>query len=315
MKKALHRLSLAALCAGLGVFLGGCPQPDTCPLCETLVHDGLQREYASHFPPQYDGKTLMPLMVAIHGAAGTPQSIRELSGFDEIADREGFVVVYPEGINKQWNDGRGVSLGAYPITTVDDVGFISELVDSFVSRYAIDPARVYVVGESNGGMMVQRLACELTDRFAAVASVIGTIPKPIATTAKPMAPISMLMIDSMADPMVPWEGGDVKIGFIYLGSTLSVRDSIGFWVENNQCVSTPQSVLLPDKDPRDGTRVWREVFGGGMEETEVVLYRILGAGHSWPGGLIPQDGLAPNKVCQDINASEVIWDFFKGKSR
>jgi polyhydroxybutyrate depolymerase len=315
MESVLRRAHVWIVLVGVAFVGLGCPQQEPCPDCATLVHDGLLRHYLAHFPPSYDSATLLPLVIVLHGADGTPQLIRDMTGFDDIADREQFVVVYPEGIDKQWNDGRGVSLGTFPITAIDDVGFISELVDTLISSRAINPLRVYVVGESNGGMLAQRLAFEFTDKFAAVASVIASIPNKVASTYVPKAPVSMLMINSVNDPIVPWNGGDVRIGIFHLGSVLSVQDAMAFWGNNNACPTAPVEVQLPDRDPADGTRVWLETSAHGTDNTEVVLYRIDGAGHSWPGGLIPQDGQAPNNVCNDINASEVVWNFFKGKSR
>jgi len=198
---------------------------------------------------------------------------------------------------------------------VDDAGFIIDLVDSFVERYAIDPGRVYIVGESNGAMMAQRLAFEHTDKFAAAASVIGAIPKNLLDGPQPSTSIPMLFINSENDPIVPWGGGDVRIAFFYLGNTLSIRDSIAFWVKNNGAATKPVVTPAPDLDPKDGTRVWRESYARGNDDIEVQLYRIRGAGHSWPSGLIAQDGLPPNRVCKDINASEVIWGFFRSKAR
>jgi len=282
---------------------------------DSIIFAGLERTYRIYMPPSYDKSTPLPLLIALHGGGGSGEKMEELTlgGFNRLSDQEGFIVVYPDGIEKHWNDGReNVKYRAHR-EKIDDVGFISALIDHLVKQYNIDIKRVYVTGISNGAMMSFRLGCELSEKIAAIAPVSGAMPKDLVCS--PLRPVSVLVISNKEDPMVPWEGGEIRFGRQRFGEVLSVEESVRLWVHHNQCSSSPANLLEPDKDPQDGTRVRREEYGQGKEGTEVVLYAIEGGGHTWPGGQQYLPAWIIGKTSRDIDANEVIWNFFKRHAR
>jgi polyhydroxybutyrate depolymerase len=256
----------------------------------------------------------MPLVFLLHGGGGTGEGMGELTmgGFNRLADRESFIVVYPNGIEKHWNDGRGLQAYRAHRENIDDVGFISALIEHLIRTLNVDPNRIYAVGISNGGQFSQRLACELSDRIAAIGVVAIQLPEHLPSSCAPKRPVSVLMMPGTEDPLVPWEGGE--IGFRRgrkFGKVLSVPESMRFWAKQNQCPESPLITHESDRDPKDGTRVRREAYVPCGEGAEVVLYAIEGGGHTWPGG----DQYLPagiiGRTSRDIDANEVIWDFFK----
>lgn len=276
----------------------------------SIVCGGLERTYSVHISSSYDQSRPTPLVIVLHGGGGTGQGMPKLTGFNAVADKENFVIVYPDGFEKHWNDGRGVQWQAQ-VENVDDVSFISALIDRLSDELNINARRVYVTGISNGGMMSHRLGCELSQRIAAISPVASNIPVNMASVWAPSRPVPVLIINGTDDPLVPWAGGDIHFGKIKLGEVLSVADTVKFWVEKDQCSSSPAVTQLPGKDPSDGTEVLKEIYGGCRDGVEVVLYAIEGGGHTWPGGLqyLPESVIG--RTSREFNASEVIWQFFK----
>ncbi|MBM4277175.1 MAG: phospholipase [Deltaproteobacteria bacterium] len=275
---------------------------------------GLERTYQLYPPSSYDSSRSLPLVILLHGGGGTGEGMEKLTmgGFNRLADREGFIVVYPDGIEKHWNDGRGLQAYRAHRENIDDVGLISALIEHFIRTLNVDPNRIYAAGISNGGQFSQRLACELSDRIAAIGVVAAQLPEHLPSSCALKKPVSVLMMPGTEDPLVAWEGGE--IGFRRgrkFGRVLSVRESIDFWVEQNRCPGSPVVTYGPDRDPKDGTRVRRQAYGPCGEGAEVVLYAIEGGGHTWPGG----DQYLPagiiGRTSRDIDANEVIWNFFK----
>jgi polyhydroxybutyrate depolymerase len=276
----------------------------------SIFSGGLQRTYNVHVGSSYDKTRPTPLLIVLHGGGGTGQGMVKLTGFNAVADRESLIIVYPDGFEKHWNDGRGVQWQAQ-IENVDDVGFISALIDHLSDELNIDAKRVYVTGISNGGMMSHRLGCELSQKITAIAPVASNIPVNMASIWAPSRPVSVLIINGTEDPLVPWAGGEIRLGRNTFGIVLSVSDTVKFWVGKDQCSPSPTITQLSDKDPSDGTTVRKEVYGGCENGAEVVLYAVEGGGHTWPGGLqyLPESIIG--RTSRDFDASEVIWQFFK----
>lgn len=279
---------------------------------QTLQVGGLQRTFLVHVPRSYDGKTAMPVLFALHGGRATGRGMNTLTGFNGLAEEKGFIVVYPDGVDKFWNDGRATAKHK----EVDDVGFISALIDHLGQTYNVDRRRVFVTGISNGALMSMHLACDLSEKIAAIASVAGAIPVDIAPQCKPHHPMPVLMIHGTSDPIVPYTGGEIFAfgGRAQGGRVLSVKETAVKWAAHNKCATTSQRTELPDTDQRDGTRVNREVFSGCQQNAEVIVYTIVDGGHTWPGGpqYLPERIIG--KTTRDINGSEIIWDFFSSKS-
>lgn len=260
-------------------------------------HDGLTRRCLVYVPASV-GARKVPLVLVLHGGFGDALTAREMSRMDAVADREGFVVAYPEGIDGHWNDGREDQRGL-GTADADDVGFLRKLVDVLERRFEVDPERVYASGMSNGSMMCHRLAVEASDVFAAFMTVAGTAPRSVLEGTPPR-PVPMLIVHGTEDPLCDWDGDE---------QVASVAETVAEWVARNRC-RTETTTRLPNVDPRDGTRVIRTVHDGGR--APVVLLEVRGGGHSWPGGAeprLPSSGV----VSRDVSASEEGWAFFADK--
>ena len=287
----------------------------------SFIHGGLKRTFKIHTPSFYDTSAPLPLVIALHGRGGNGESMILVTrkGFNKLADKEKFIVVYPDGIELNWNDGRmdEEANDRAHRENIDDVGFISALIDSMITNYNIDPKRVYITGISNGAIMSYRLACEISDKITAIAPVDGNIPYLVFDGCSPSETVSVLAINNLNDPLVPFEGGEIYGHFhrVKLGKVLSVNESIGFWVNRNNCSVNPVVTEEPDRDPDDGTRVTRLQYVNDFDGTEVILYAVDGGGHTWPGGFQYLPAWIIGKTSRDIDANEVIWSFFKTHSR
>ena len=277
------------------------------PVSETLKSGGDIRNYWLVRPEGLEKTKPAPLLMVLHGSAGSGEDMMTVTqrGFERLADKEKFVVVYPDALERRWNDQGG---------TVDDVGFLLAIVDKLVADGLVDKNRIYVAGISNGGMMAQRLACEQADRIAGIATVAGGLPEPLQATCKPARALPVLVIHGTEDPIVPWSGGAVA-GFEDFGKVLSARETAKFWAANNRCGDGGVIAAEPDRDPKDGTRVKMEVFASCPAGAAVKLAAVEGGGHTWPGGYqyLPERFIG--RTSQDVDANMLIWDFFKGGVR
>jgi amidase len=272
---------------------------------ETLQHDGLTRTYSLYIPEAYTGDTPWPLVVNMHGRYLTAADQIAFSGMNAVADTEEFLVVYPQGVGTPtgWNNLEEPE-GA------DDVGFTGAMLDELEAIYSIDSSRVYATGLSNGGGMSNLLGSRLSDRIAAVASVAGPF---IVTTPRPLPALHM---HGTADAIAPYDGGPIGIPGLNIIFP-AVDDVIDAWRENNHSTGDPIVEHFPDVDPNDSSTVQlfkyedgaHYLTSSGDEQTaEVLLYRIEGGGHNWPGGPPFDPPFSP--VNRDINASQEIWNFF-----
>jgi polyhydroxybutyrate depolymerase len=285
--RRLARLSLTAAAIAAVWFLGSRWQKRLPPgsIARKLSHGGLERSYLLH-PGSARSKTALVLL--LHGAGGYGGGIQRRSGFDEVAERAGVVVAYPDAIAAVWHDGWWNS-------SSDDVAFLTALADSLVNEFAIDPTRVYVAGFSNGAGMAHRLACE-SNRFAAIAAVSGNLSSSTASGCSNSQAVSVLDLHGSDDPVVPYD--------------VQLTRTLAHWLTHDECAEPGEIIELPDADPDDGTRVRVQSHARCRAGTEVALYTIEGGGHTWPG----QDFewfrfRRPGKISRDIDASQVILDF------
>lgn len=280
----------------------------------SFEHDGLQRSYRLIVPASYEPGQPAPLVLALHGGGGTGLQMCTLQGgIQELAEEERFLVVCPDAVENHWNDGRANQRYRSQAEDLDDVGFLLALIDRLSAEYSLDPARTYVTGASNGGMMTHRMACEASDRFAAAAIVIAN--KPARIDCSPARPISILVMNGTEDPLMPYQGGQVHFYQQQLGEVLSTDETVSLWAELNDCAPPPHSELLPDRAPFDGTRVRLVTHADCTEATQVLLYSIEGGGHTWPGGAQYAPRLVIGRVSRDLAANQVIWDFFASSTR
>jgi len=308
-------LACLMICAGCNATAAKNGHPDANPeqeFTKTLPYEGIERTYHIHLPPDFSKDKPAPLVLALHGGGGTGLKFDQGTSqgtLSAAADKRGVVLVFPEGINKQWCDGRTEMLKTE--RACDDVGFISKIIDVMVKDFGVDPKRVYATGISNGGFMSVRLAMDLSDKIVAVAPVTAQLSNALKDKI-PKLPVSIMIVNGTKDPLVPFDGGDIRLFWFSRsrGEILSTASSIEHFVRHNACDTTPQRIKLQDKDPDDGTTVEIEKFTGGKDGTEVILVKVIGGGHTWPGG---KQYLNPRRiglVSRDINASDLILDFF-----
>jgi polyhydroxybutyrate depolymerase len=270
---------------------------------------GMRRTYLLYVPASIPASRPASLVLLFHGGFGSGADAARRIGMNAVADRAGFVVAYPDGVDKHWNDGRETTADG-----ADDVAFVAALVEHIRARHAIDPRRIYATGLSNGGYFTLRLACERADLFAAVAPVMSTFPEPLHARCRPARPLPLLLIGGTADPLVPWNGGELtrvrNLGGKG-GRVISVRDTIEFWRGHNGCAAGGRETALPDRDPDDGTRVMKTQYGSCRDDAEVMLLAVEGGGHTWPGAPDrPRIKHLVGRTSRDIDASEIIWEFF-----
>jgi polyhydroxybutyrate depolymerase len=263
---------------------------------ETLKfdHGGLPRISLIHVPSGYDGKTPLPVVLSFHGRHGEGKDQQKLSHFDEVSDRHRFLVVYPDGIGKSWNALHGT--GEAESRGVDDVGFVRALLDRLAERYVVDKNRIYASGMSNGGFFAHRLGCELSERFAAIASVAGQMSPALAKICRPQEPVAVLDIHGTADRIVPYKGGKTDGG----GSLLSAEETVSIWRRLNKSAGEGETTT-------NGQVVCRTYQGG---TAPVRFCTVTGAGHTWPGGFQYLPRLLVGATNRDVDASEMIWQFF-----
>ena len=277
-----------------------------------ITFDGVARNFIVYLPSGYNNSGKMPLIFAIHGGSGTPEGMINIANFKTIADRDKVVLVYPEGVQKNWNDGRPTAPNQLGI---NDVGFFNQMCDYMINNYSVDAKKIYATGISNGGFMSTRLGCELSNRIAAIAVNAATIEATtIAPNCKPNRPVPALYIHGTTDPLVPFLGGQITAGGTAGGMILSHFQAIDKWVTINGCNPTPTVTDLPDI-ANDGTTIKQRVYSGGANGSEVVSYVVLNGGHTWPQGYQYLNEAIIGKTSQDMNACEVIWTFFKRFSR
>lgn len=273
-----------------------------------LTIDGTDRSFIIYLPTGYNNAGKMPLIFAIHGGSGTPEGMINIANFKPIAERDKVILVYPTGIQKNWNDGRPTTPNQLGI---NDVSFFNQLCEYMITNYSVDGTKIYATGISNGGFMSSRLGCELSNRIAAIAVDAATIEATsIAPNCNPGRPVPALYIHGTADPLVPFTGGLMTAGGTAGGTVLSHFQAIDKWVTINGCNPTPTVTDLPDIS-NDGTTIKQRVYPGGTNGSEVVSYVVLNGGHTWPQGYQYLNEAIIGKTSQDMNACEVIWTFFK----
>lgn len=265
----------------------------------TINVGGIERSYLIHLPANYDPAEHVPLVIVFHQYTANGWAMEQLSDMNEVADENGFIVVYPNGYQSSWNEGSGQF--AAEQAGVDDVAFTAALIDELSQKYSIDPNRVYAAGFSHGGFMAQRLACELSGRISAIGVVSASMTEKIFATCRPDLPVSVMMIHGTADLDVPWKGGN---GYV------AITDALGRWVGLDYCSGIPIQLDKPDTAD-DGTNVSVGIYSNCLMGRRVALYTIKNGNHSWPGGNKLMQFYFPGKESYDIDASTIIWEFLR----
>ena len=261
----------------------------------TITHNNVEREYILYVPANYTGSAAVPLVFNFHGYRFTAENQMNYGDFRSIADREGFILVHPQGTllngNTHWNVGAWTTG-----SNADDIGFSNTLLDFLISEYNIDVSRIYSAGFSNGGVFSFRLACRLSNRFAAVASVGGSMTPFVYNSCFPSHPTPIMQIHGTNDNVIPYNGIDWS---------WSIDELLEYWTGYNNGNTTPVTEAVPNTNTNDFSTVEHIVYGDGDNGTSVEHFKVSGGMHTWPGTQIPGNG-----TNQDINASEEIWKFF-----
>lgn len=259
-----------------------------------FVFDGIERSYLLYVPASYSAQHAAPLLLNLHGYGSNMNEQILYGEFRPIADTAGFLLVVPNGSLDLNNTMHWNTFGT---SNVDDVGFLSALMDTISNHYFVDQQRLYSTGASNGGFMSYKLACNLNNRIAAVASVAGTLTTADLMNCYPTRPVPVMHIHGTADGTVPYNGN---------GFFLSVPTILTHWIDFNHCETTAVVTQLPDVNTNDGCTAEHYLYGGGDAGSTVEHYKIIGGGHSWPGASINI-----NVTNMDFSASAVIWQFLR----
>jgi polyhydroxybutyrate depolymerase len=258
----------------------------------TLVSSGQSREYLLYVPKRYDRTRPTPLVISMHGAGGWPMQQMELSRWNRVADREGFLVVYPSGV-------AGAGPRVWHMGEKKDVQFISDLIDKLQASFNIDPSRIYANGISNGGGMAFVLSCTMSDRIAAV-GMVGAANLLRWKWCTDRTPVPMIAFHGTADSMAPYRGGT---SWVAAESFPDVGTWTANWARRNRCAPDAVDTIV-------ASDVTRREYAGCADDASVVLYTIRGGGHTWPGGQpLPEWFAGPTS--RSIDASQEMWAFFR----
>ncbi|MCA1826515.1 MAG: PHB depolymerase family esterase [Myxococcales bacterium] len=254
------------------------------------------REYLLHVPPRYDRSKPTPLVISMHGAGLWPAAQMEISRWNEVADRHGFIVVYPAGTKgsgpRVWHVDRGPGL-------MRDVKFIGALIDELAARYNIDPKRIYADGLSNGGGMAFVLSCTLSDRIAAVGTVGAAQLLPFSWCPD-RRPVPMINFHGTDDRAAPYKGGASWVTSEPFPGVLAWTRE---WARRNRCAPNASDSAVAED-------VTRRAYRGCAGDADVVLYTVQGGGHTWPGGT-PMPEWFVGRTSDSIDASSLMWEFFR----
>jgi polyhydroxybutyrate depolymerase len=278
----------------------------------TVTQNGRSRNYIVH-SPQAASAASKPVIINMHGGGANARNQQSYSGMDALADREGFLVVYPNGTGRfgdhllTWN--AGTCCGSAQKDNIDDVGFVRAVVDDLARRTPIDRNRVYATGLSNGAMMAYRLAAEAPDLVAAIAPVAGAMVLP---SFKPKRPMPIMHIHSVDDPRALFAGG-LGPAFPLTNSRVqhpAVEDVIARWVEFDGCAKPPRvDPPIQGKGKTAQHTATRVTYAPCKQGVSVVLWKLSGSGHVWPGGRLDYLPRILGPGTDVIDANEQMWKF------
>jgi len=263
-----------------------------------ITSSGNNRKYLIHIPESYNPGQPTPLIISIHGFVQWPANQQSVTGWNRVADENGFLVVYPKGTGfpLRWNTRPSEET---PGAMEEELQFFSDLIEHLSSSYNIDPSRIYVNGMSNGGGMSDLLACRFSDRITAIGGVAGAYAQS-REECQPTRPLPVIAFHGLDDQIVPFLGGSSPRGDEF--TFPSIEDWAAGWAERNSCSTTPEIKVITDE-------ITQKHFTECEEKAEVILYQVANGGHTWPGGEKLPVWIA-GYTNQDINASELMWEFF-----
>jgi polyhydroxybutyrate depolymerase len=280
---------------------------------KAIAVDGRERQYMIHLPPSFSGAKKLPVIFAFHGGGGEYKKTIRYYNLNNLADENGYIVVYPNAVNKAWSM-RGVSSRVKNVDDgVDDVKFISSLLDYLIEHYKTDSNHIFCTGISRGGIFSLFLAWQLSDRITAIAPVCASIPQAIADAYSFKHPTSVLLINGTEDPLINYNGGPGKMNAknaeSQTANMLPTEELVSKIVKLNHCTSTPVVEDLPDTDPKDGCTATE--YSYSCNQAQIEFIKVINGGHTWPGGIQYLPKMIIGKVCKDFYAEEKVFEFFK----
>jgi len=292
------------------------------------------RTFVVHLPQGYDSQQRYPVVILLHGLDQDAAEMARLTHFNELADRDSIIAVYPNALGGRWTlaggEPRPYRRGPYrrpgiwgpgypppPRSEPDDrreaaprnqdMQFLHRMLDRLATRYSVDTRRIYAAGLGEGGFMAIRMGCNMADRIAAIAVVAAAMPRML--NCIPSRPVPVLFMNGTDDPVVPYDGGRYKDGMLRL---LSAEDSAKEWARDNRCSEKPTESKLPAlQEGGKDTKVY--LFDGCRENAQVALYTVKNGGHTWPGGEQYMTEKEVGKTSHALNANETIWSFLVTK--
>ncbi len=302
---AFRRMVLALGIAVVGLALSGCDRTSTAKdlggKTREISVQGKKRTYDYIVPTNTRSGKIVGVVLAFHGATGSPSTMAEISLLHDVAGAAGFVVVYPAGYKRTWNDG--LCCGPAQAENIDDIAFVKAMIGDLKKVLGNDRLPFFATGFSNGAKLVYRLACTMSDQFAAVAPV-GATPKDTDTRCSPSRPVPLLHIHGLKDVHAPYQGGEGAV-FKKHGRLRSVPDTLSFWVRNNRCSTTPDRINANDN------RVDCITYSGCANNAQVASCSIADLGHHWPGSFAAERlSFLLGQPSSALNASATITEFF-----
>ncbi|HRG57825.1 MAG TPA: T9SS type A sorting domain-containing protein [Bacteroidia bacterium] len=256
--------------------------------------DGVSREYKIYIPAIYDGSVAVPLVFNFHGYGSSFTEQEQYGDFRAIADTANFILIHPQGLPDNFGTSSWNTFGN---STANDLGFISTLIDTLLQNYNIDSTAIYSTGMSNGGFMSYELACQLSHRIAAIASVTGSITNTNITLCNAQHPMPVMQIHGTNDGTVPYAGNVIF---------QPIENVINYWIQFNNCDTAANFNAIPDIVSTDNCTAEHYVYSNGNNGVEVEFYKIINGGHSWPGAPVNI-----NTTNMDFMANQEIWRFFR----
>lgn len=314
---------------------------------EKIDVNDVSRDYTVHLPKGYGQQQHYPVVILLHGRNQNADDMARLTHFNQLADKDGIIAVYPNAMRGQWNIGvrpeqpllaprRGYGRrggwggggypgggGGYPgggqsggpdseesrnrPEPADDVAFLNQMLDALALKYSVDTHRIYATGLGDGGFMALRVGCSMADRVAAIAAVGAAMPKTMICL--PSRAVPALFIHGTDDPIVPDSGGNYKPGQFHV---LSAEDGAKTWARFDHCAEKPAQDKLPPLQ-KGGKETKTATYNGCQENAQVMLYSVKGGGNTWPGGEQYMSEKEVGKTSDAFNANDVLWNFLTTK--
>lgn len=340
--RPLRQKRIFAVCLAGFLFLAPLSAQDS---PEKIQVNDVSRNFVVHLPKGYDQQQHYPVVILLHGRNQDADDMARLTHFNQVADKDSIIAVYPIAARGEWNigvrreeqsvaprrgygrrggwggggypgggyPGGGQSGGENPDETknrpepADDVAFLNQMLDALALKYSVDTHRIYATGLGDGGFMAMRVGCSMADRVAAIAPVGAALPKTMICL--PSRAVPAAFINGTDDPVIPYDGGNYKPGQFHV---LSAEDTAKTWARFDRCNEKPAQGKIPPPE-KGGKETKTFTFTGCQDNAQVILYSVKNSGNTWPGGEQYMSEKELGKTSNALNANETIWGFLVSK--